>query len=173
MSTDETPLEEPNRRVEDALRAAGVAARVRVLPMSTATAEEAARAVGCPLGAIIKSLLFLAESEPVLVLACGDRQVDSAKLAQTLGVGRKRVKMADAEAVLAHTSFSVGGVPPVGHPGKLRTYVDSGIDRFDEVYAAAGTASAVFGISPEELVRVSGGTLADIARERPEGTPGA
>jgi len=173
MSTDETPLEEPNRRVQDALRAAGVAARVRVLPVSTATAEEAARAVACPLGAIIKSLLFLAEGEPVLVLACGDRQVDSAKLAQALGVGRKRVKMADAEAVIAHTSFRIGGVPPVGHARKLPTYVDSDVDRFTEVYAAAGTANALFGISPDELLRISEGTLADIGRERPQGTTGA
>ena len=173
MATDEPPLQEPNRRVQNALRAAGVAARVRVLPVSTATAEEAARAVGCPLGAIIKSLLFLAEGQPVLVLACGDRQVDSAKLAQALGVGRKRVKMADAEAVFAHTSFRVGGVPPVGHPRELPTYADSAIDRFAEVYAAAGTANALFGISPGDLLRITDGRLADIARERPHGTPAA
>ena len=167
MSTDEPPLAEANRRVQDALRAAGTAARLRVLPVSTATAQEAARAVGCPLGAIVKSLLFLAEGKPILVLACGDRQVDSAKLAQALAVGRKRIRMADAEAVLAHTSYRIGGVPPVGHPRSLPTYVDAGIGRFEMLYAAAGTADALFGISPHELLRITEGTLADITRGRP------
>jgi Cys-tRNA(Pro) deacylase len=167
MSTNETPLEEPSRRVQDALRDGGAAARVVVLPVSTATAEEAARAVGCPLGAIIKSLLFLAEGKPILALVCGDRQVDSAKLAQTLAVGRKRLKMADEEAVLAHTSFRIGGVPPLGHRRRLPTYVDAEIGRFAEVYAAAGTANALFRISPDELLRITQGTVSDISKGRP------
>ncbi len=167
MSTNEAPLEESSRRVQDALRDAGTAARVVVLPASTATAKEAARAVGCPLGAIVKSLVFLAEGEPILALVCGDRQVDSAKLAQTLGVGRKRLKMADEEAVLAHTSFRIGGVPPLGHHRRLPTYVDADIGRFADVYAAAGTANALFRISPDELLRITQGTMADITRGRP------
>jgi prolyl-tRNA editing enzyme YbaK/EbsC (Cys-tRNA(Pro) deacylase) len=75
--------------------------------------------------------------------------------------------MADAEAVLAHTSFRIGGVPPVGHPCRLPTYVDADIGRFAEVYAAAGTASALFRISPDELLRITEGTLTDITRGRP------
>jgi prolyl-tRNA editing enzyme YbaK/EbsC (Cys-tRNA(Pro) deacylase) len=167
MSTTDAPLDEASRRVQEALRAAGSPAQVRALPVSTSTAEEAGRAVGCPLGAIIKSLLFLADGRPVLVLTCGDRQVDSAKLAQRLDIGRKRIKMADADAVLTHTSFPVGGVPPLGHPRRIPTYVDSSVGRFPEVYAAAGTANTLFAISPDELVRITEGQLADITKERP------
>jgi len=138
---------------------------VEVLRESTRTAEDAARAVGCPLGAIVKSLLFLAEERPVLVLASGDRQVDTAKLAKLLGIGRKKLKMADAEAVRRHTSYAVGGVPPLGHPQCLPTYVDSELARFDTLYAAAGSADALFAIERDELLRVAAGRLADIARE--------
>jgi prolyl-tRNA editing enzyme YbaK/EbsC (Cys-tRNA(Pro) deacylase) len=157
-------LSAENRRVQEALAAAGSSARVEVLGESTRTANDAARAVGCPLGAIVKSLLFLAEGQPVLVLASGDRQVDTARLAGLLGIGRKKLKMADVEAVRRHTSYAVGGVPPLSHPQRLPTYVDSELARFDKVYAAAGSANAVFAIDREELVRMVGGRLADITR---------
>jgi Cys-tRNA(Pro) deacylase len=157
-------LSAENRRLQEALVAAGSSARVEVLGESTRTAEDAARAVGCPLGAIVKSLLFLAEGRPLLALVSGDRQVDTARLAGLLGIGRKKLKMADAEAVRRHTSYAVGGVPPLGHPQRLPTYVDSELARFDTVYAAAGSADAVFAIDREELVRMVGGRLADITR---------
>lgn len=158
-----------NRRVQEALAAAGSAARVQVLEESTRTAEDAARAVGCPLGAIVKSLLFLADGRPVLVLASGDRQVDTAALARLLGVGRKKLKMADAEAVRRHTSYPVGGVPPLGHPTPLPTYVDASLARFDTVYAAAGSAETLFAVAREELIRMVDGRVVDITKEASAG----
>ncbi|HEY8490971.1 MAG TPA: YbaK/EbsC family protein [Dehalococcoidia bacterium] len=112
-------LPEPIRAVQAALRQRGVDARVISVPDGAATAADAARAVGCPLGAMAKSLLFLADGEPVLVVAAGDRQVDVPAPAALLGVGRERVKLAGAEAVLQVTGFPVGGVPPLGHPRPL------------------------------------------------------
>lgn len=158
-------LSPENRRVHEALAAVGSSARVQVLEESTRTAEDAARAVGCPLGAIVKSLLFLADGRPVLVLASGDRQVDTAALARLLDVGRKKLKMADPEAVRRHTSYPVGGVPPLGHPTPLPTYVDASLARFDTLYAAAGTADALFAVPHAELTRMVGGRVADITKE--------
>lgn len=153
-------------RVREALRALGLGdGAVRPFPGSTATAEAAARAVGCPLGAIVKSLLFLADGRPCLVLVPGDRQVDPAKLSRALGVGRKKVKMADPETVRRLTGYEVGGVPPLGHREWLETLVDVGLRRYGLVYAAAGVSSALFSISPEELVRVTAGRELPLARD--------
>ncbi len=89
---------------------------VRLLDRSTATAVEAAAAVGCPLGAIVKSLLFLADGQPRLVLVAGDRKADQHLLAALWGISRKRIRIADPETVRQVTGYEVGGVPPVALP---------------------------------------------------------
>ncbi|HEX3898580.1 MAG TPA: YbaK/EbsC family protein [Mycobacteriales bacterium] len=152
-------------RVAAALRAAeanGAADRIQELADSARTAVEAADALGVPVGAIVKSLVFAADGQPILVLASGDHQVDTAKVATVLGVGT--VKRADADLVREATGFPIGGVAPVGHPAPLATVVDEHLGDFEIVWAAAGTPHAVFPTSYDELVRVSGGTPAEVAR---------
>src|SRR5919199_509551 len=119
-------------RVQAALDSYGLEAKVTRLPDSTRTAPEAAQAVGCEVGAIVKSLLFLADGEPVLVLCGGDRRVDTARLAGLLGASE--VKMAPAEEVRRITGYAIGGVPPLGHPTRLPTIMDDGLLRWETVY---------------------------------------
>jgi prolyl-tRNA editing enzyme YbaK/EbsC (Cys-tRNA(Pro) deacylase) len=126
---------------------------VRELPDSARTAPEAAAAVGCELGAIVKSLVFRAGDAPLLALVSGDRRADEARLAALAGAELAR---ADAGFVRTATGFAIGGVPPLGHPAPLRTLMDEGLWRFAEVWAAAGTPHAVFPIAPADLARVVG-----------------
>jgi prolyl-tRNA editing enzyme YbaK/EbsC (Cys-tRNA(Pro) deacylase) len=151
-------------RVAASLRAADAAEAadgVRELADSARTAAEAAAALGVPVGAIVKSLVFAADGDPVLVLASGDHQVDTDKVAAVLGV--RSVKRADADMVRDATGFPIGGVAPVGHPQPLTTVIDQHLSDFPVVWAAAGTPHAVFPTRYVELVRVSGGVSADVA----------
>lgn len=156
----------PPERVAAALRALGLPGEVRVFEASTATAEEAAAAVGCEAGQIVKTLFFLADGRPTMVLAAGDRQVDTGALAQILGVGRKRLKMGSPEEVRAHTGYEVGGVAPVGWPAGADVVVDDSLRRFETVWAAAGAPNAVFEANVERLAAAIGGQWARISRER-------
>jgi len=130
----------------------------------TSTAPEAASAVGCELGAIVKSLCFLIAGTPVLILAAGDRQVDSKALRQILSVSKRKVKIADPDTVKRVTGFAVGGVPPLGHLHPLPTLIDRSLSRFEMVYAAAGSPNAIFAILYEDLVRVTEGQVHDLTR---------
>lgn len=146
------------RRVREALHALGVEVEPVALDDSARTAPEAAAAVGVPLGAIVKSLIFRAQSgAPVLALVAGDRRGDEAAIAALAGepIGR-----ADAEFVREHTGFAIGGVPPVGHD--LHPLIDESLLRFGEVWAAAGTPHHVFGIAPGRLIAITGGRVAAI-----------
>jgi len=147
--------------VQDALRALGLPAAVRELDASTRTAPEAAAAVGCELGAIVKSLVFRGASrgDAVLVLVAGDNRADEGRVEAALG---EAVGRADADYVRAATGYAIGGVPPVGHPAPLRTLVDEDLLRFEVVWAAAGTPRAVFPVAPDALARASGGELAAV-----------
>jgi Cys-tRNA(Pro) deacylase len=156
---------EPTERVQEALDALGLDARVVRFESSTATAQEAADSVGCQLGQIVKTLLFLADGRPTVVLAAGDRNIDTARLAPIVGVGRKRVRMGTPEEVLRLTGFALGGVSPVGMPARHDTLVDDSLRRFEMVWAAAGTGSSVFGVRLEALVAAVGGQWATITRE--------
>lgn len=152
----------PNvERVTTVLRAGGAAGEVRELAASTRTAAEAAAALGVPVGAIVKSLVFAADGEPVLVLASGDHQVDTTAVAHALRAAH--VGRADADLVRDATGYAIGGVAPVGHPRTLRTVVDRHLASYDVLWAAAGTPHAVFSTTYDELVRLTGGTPADLA----------
>lgn len=153
------------QRVQQALDALGLPGRVRVFDDgSTHTAQEAADAVGCALGQIVKTLFFMAESRPTMVLAAGDRQVDTALLAPILGVGRKKLKMGTPAEVMEYTGYPVGGVAPVGWPKPVDVVVDDSLKRFDEVWAAAGAPNAVFPARTEDLVRAVNGQWAAVVR---------
>jgi prolyl-tRNA editing enzyme YbaK/EbsC (Cys-tRNA(Pro) deacylase) len=152
----------PNvERVAAALRGGDASGEIRELADSTRTAEEAAAALGVPVGAIVKSLVFTADGDPVMVLASGDHQVDTVVIATTLGAGK--VRRADADTVRAATGFPIGGVAPVAHSTDLRVLVDRHLATYDVLWAAAGTPHAVFSTSYDELVRLTGGDPADVA----------
>ena len=150
------------RAVVDAGAAQGLTIEPRSFPEGTKTAADAAAAIGVEVGQIVKSLVFLVDGHPVMALVAGDNQLDERKLSSLLDDGR--VSRADADAVRAATGFPIGGVPPLGHASELDVYIDADLLRWDEVWAAAGTWTDVFPIAPSELVRVSGGTVADLAR---------
>lgn len=155
---------ETEERVRQALAALGLPARILSFDGTTATAQEAAEAVGCELGQIVKTLFFLADGRPTVALVAGDRQVDTAALAGLLGVGRKKLKMGTPAEVLEYTGYPVGGVAPVGWPKPVDVVVDDSLKRFDEVWAAAGAPNAVFHARTEDLVRAINGQWATVVR---------
>lgn len=150
------------QRVRDALAGHGVATEVVELAQSTRTAQEAARAIGCDVAQIVKSLVFrgVESGRPVLVLASGTNRVDEARVAAQLD---ESIAGADAAFVREHTGFAIGGVAPVGHPAAMTALLDRDLLRFDVVWAAAGSPHAVFRITPDELVRASGASVADVS----------
>jgi prolyl-tRNA editing enzyme YbaK/EbsC (Cys-tRNA(Pro) deacylase) len=132
------------------------------LETSTRTAAEAAAAIGCTVGQIAKSLIFRAldSGKPVLAIASGSVRVDEARLSEILGedIGR-----ADAAFVREQTGYAIGGVPPVGHSADSAIFIDETLLTFDTIWAAGGTPNAVFRLKPDDLVRLTGGTVAAIA----------
>jgi putative RNA 2'-phosphotransferase len=150
-------------RVQAALREAGIEADVLRLSDSTRTAPEAAAAVGCDVGAIAKSLLFMADGEPLLVICGGDRRVDTAKVAALVGAGS--VKMSTVDDVRRLTGYAIGGVPPLGHATHLKTLMDNRLLRWPVIYAAAGAHDALFPVDPTLLSEKSGALLADVTGE--------
>jgi Cys-tRNA(Pro) deacylase len=126
------------------------------------TAAEAAAAIGCTVAEIAKSLVFRAESgRSVLVVASGADRVDEKKAAAAIG---ERIGRADADFVRERTGFAIGGVPPLGHATQPIVLIDQGLMQFDEIWAAAGTPNAVFRLTPADLVALTGGAVAEIAR---------
>jgi Cys-tRNA(Pro) deacylase len=149
--------------VQQALHNAGLAIEVITYDESTRTAQQAADAVGCELGQIVKSLCFTVEGAPILILTAGDQRVDTRKVAGLYDVGRKRVKIASPEVTLEATGFKPGGVAPVAHATPLPVLIDETLTRYTTVYAAAGSAYSVFPIGVDDLKRITAGRLADIA----------
>ncbi len=160
MNVDAIDDEERTRLVSAGLTAAGIESRIVTLPDSAATAALAAEALGVTVGAIANSLVFLADDEPLLVMTSGAHRVDTAALADRIGV--RRIRRASAEQVLAATGQRVGGVSPTGHPAPLRTIVDESLADFDQLWAAGGTPHAVFPLTFAELVRLTRGTVCSV-----------
>ena len=134
---------------------------MQVLARSTRTAPEAAAAVGAPLGAIVKTLVFRGteSARPLLALVSGANRADEARLSAELG---ERVERPDGAWVREVTGFAIGGIPPVGHAVELPALVDEDLLAFAEVWCAAGTPNTLFGIAPGDLVRVTGARVAQI-----------
>ncbi len=147
------------RRVRDALAAAGLHPEIVEYAETTKTAQAAADALGTTVERIVKSLVFLADGEPLVVLTSGVNRVDTARLGRELG---KRIDRADAARVREATGFAIGGVAPGGYPAPVETLIDRDLLQYDVVWAAAGTPNTVFPIAPRDLVRVSGGRVLDI-----------
>lgn len=134
---------------------------VRELPADTSTAVLAAQALNTTVPTIVKSLLFLASGEPVLVLASGDRRVDARRLARELGL--KKPRMARPDEVIEIAGYAVGGVPPVAHQRPLRTLFDRHLLEHPMVYAAAGANNAIFAVTPQRLLEITGAELTEAA----------
>lgn len=150
------------RVVDHAASSFGVSLEVHEFPDGTRTADDAAAAIGVAVGQIVKSLVFLADGAPVVALVSGANQLSEAKLAAAAGAST--TGRASAEQVREATGYPVGGVPPFGHATSMATFVDEDLLAFDVVWAAAGTPHLNFSITPPELVRLSGGVVADLAR---------
>jgi prolyl-tRNA editing enzyme YbaK/EbsC (Cys-tRNA(Pro) deacylase) len=141
-------------------RSHGLNLDVREFPEGTRTAADAARAIGCQVDQIVKSLLFMADTDPVLVLTSGGHRVDVVKVGQQRSAAT--VRKADAEEVRAATGYAIGGTPPFGHARDLPVLIDHHLTEFTEVWAAAGTPRHVFPITPADLLQATGGEVADV-----------
>lgn len=148
-------------RFTEAARAVGIEPEVKTFPQDTRTAVQAADALGCELAQIVKSLVFMAGDELVLVLTSGANRVDEKLVAPLFGVDK--LAKANADGVREASGFAIGGVPPFGHPRQLRAVMDEDLLAWDVVWAAAGAPDAVFPISPATLVEGAGATVAPVA----------
>jgi prolyl-tRNA editing enzyme YbaK/EbsC (Cys-tRNA(Pro) deacylase) len=148
--------------VAEDLRRLGVDTRIVTMPHSTRSAPEAAATIGCDVAQIVKSLVFrdAERDEPVLVLVSGADRVDESRLAGVVG---RRVERASGSFVRERTGFAIGGVPPVGHSGPVRVYMDEGLVDHDLLWAAAGTPHSVFATTPSELQRATEAEVVSIA----------
>ena len=148
------------KRFRGALEEAGLEDTILTLDDSARTAGEAAAALGCEVGQIVKSLVFRdAWDEPLLVLAAGDVRVDEERVAAIHGVG---VSMGDANFVRAAAGYSIGGVPPFGHLQPIPTLIDASLERWETAWAAAGTPHTVFSLPVAELERITGGRVVTV-----------
>lgn len=148
------------KRVRDALETAGIDVDICEMNQGTRTAEDAARAVGCDVDQIAKSIIFRGEQtgHVVLFLTAGGNRVDADKATAIAG---QPLGKADADLIRAETGFAIGGVSPVGHLTRIQAWIDPRLSDFAEVWAAAGTPRHVFAISPADLIRVTGAIAAD------------
>ena len=146
------------KKVQHTLKSLGFSDEIVIFPDSTRTAIEAAQAVGCSVGQIVKSLVFKGahSHKPVLALVSGSNRVNEKRLGSLVG---ETIEKADADFVRQHTGFAVGGVPPVGHVAPLATFIDRDLFQYNEIWAAAGSPHAVFRLTPGELQNMTGGEV--------------
>jgi prolyl-tRNA editing enzyme YbaK/EbsC (Cys-tRNA(Pro) deacylase) len=138
-----------------------LSSRVREMPTTTRTAEDAARVVGCSVAQIAKSLVFRSQTTglPILVIASGTNRVNEKTIGALIG---ETLEKAGADFVRAKTGFAIGGVPPIGHTEPLITFLDEDLLHQDEIWAAAGTPRAVFRLTPTELQRITDGRVISV-----------
>jgi prolyl-tRNA editing enzyme YbaK/EbsC (Cys-tRNA(Pro) deacylase) len=147
-------------RFERAASDLGLSLDVHEFPEGTKTARDAAQAVGCEVGQIVKSLVLVADGTPFLALTSGPNRADIGRLATLMGANE--VRRATPDEARRATGYAIGGTPPFGHPTPLRTFLDHDLLGYDVVWAAAGTPFAVFPIAPGQLQRVAGAEPADL-----------
>lgn len=148
-------------RVVEAAAREGLAIEVRRFPEGTRTAADAARAVGCEVAQIVKSLVFIADDRPIVALVSGANRVDLDRLVAAVDAASAR--RADGDEARSATGFAIGGVPPFGHAAGTTIVVDGDLLKHEIVWAAAGLPDAVFEVRPQDLVRASGGAVVDLA----------
>ena len=146
--------------VTNRLRELGALGQVHVFSAGVRTAQAAADALGCEVGAIANSLVFDAGGSPVLILTSGAHRVDTAKTAELIGVGA--LDRAAPDFVREHTGQTIGGVAPVGHPKPIATYLDQALASYETIWAAAGHSHSVFPTTYDELRRITGATEIEV-----------
>lgn len=162
---DDLGQQHPNlARVIAAAASAGLPIEVQRFPQGTRTAADAARAVGCDVAQIVKSLVFVADGEPVIALVSGADQLDPVRLAAATGASA--VRRADGDEARDATGFAIGGVPPIGHARPLTVLMDERLLAHDLVWAAAGLPDAVFKASPRALQTAARARVAALAATR-------
>jgi prolyl-tRNA editing enzyme YbaK/EbsC (Cys-tRNA(Pro) deacylase) len=149
------------KKVQEVLKVLGLELQVVELQETTRTSADAARAVGCEVGQIAKSLVFRGQrtQRPILVIASGSNRVNEKRVGELIS---EPLGKADADFVRQKTGFVIGGVPPVGHAEKLEVFIDEDLLRYSEIWAAAGTPNAVFRLTPSDLVRMTEGRVIGI-----------
>ena len=152
---------EPVKRAEKALKEFDPNLFVECLEQTARTANDAATALGCNVGAIVKSLLFRAEKSYVLCLVSGDKKCSLKKLKKILG--EKDISMANADQVKEITGYTIGGVSPIGHFTKVNILIDKNLNRFTDIFAAAGHPNCIFKINFDQLTRLTNGKIEEIA----------
>ena len=156
------PLHPTAARFAESAKRLELEVEIRQFEATTRTAEDAARAIGCSVGQIVKSLVFIVDGEAVLTLVSGTNRLDVRKLAALWGVSGEKIKRADADKVREVTGYAIGGVPPFAHARKLKTFIDEDFWQHERVWAAGGTANTVFAIAPDDLARVTDGQAATL-----------
>lgn len=157
----EKNLSKNAKRVQSALAGFGLDLVVVEFPESTRTAQDAANAIGCQVEQIVKSLVFQCQpsGKAVLIAASGGNRVNEKRIKEILG---EKIVRADVEFVKEVTGYPIGGVPPLAHTQPIETIIDEDLLQYEEIWAAAGTPNAVFRLSPQELVLITGGRVAEI-----------
>ena len=150
-----------SQKVQEALIEHGVSSQVVEMPKSTRTADDAARAAGCQVGQIVKSLIFRGKNthQPILVATSGANRVNEKTIANLIS---EPLAKADAEFVREKTGFAIGGVPPVGHVRQIRIFIDEDLLQYNEIWAAAGTPKAIFKLTPQELQKITAGQVVSV-----------
>lgn len=149
------------RDLKEYMRARGIKGDfIELKPGEARTSAAAARAVGCALGQIAKSILLMGKQSKVLVVMSGDRRVDVRKVSQLVG---EKLRLASPREVLEETGFSVGGIPPFGHRQKIRTIADPSIRRFEHVYTSGGSENTLLKIDVEELMRACAAEIHEVS----------
>ena len=151
---------EPVKRAEKFLKDFDQSLEVNVLENSARTAQDAATALGCDVGAIVKSLLFKTENTFILCLVSGDKRCSLDKLKKIKN--KKDVSMASPEDVKTQTGYTIGGVSPVGHLNKMEIFIDKSLERFNKIFAAAGHPNCVFKINYSNIQKITNGKIEDI-----------
>lgn len=156
------PLSDNAQKIQNFLIERGFTCSVKELPDSTRTAQEAAQAIGCEVAQIAKSIIFVdkATGNPILAIASGINQVDVKKIEKATGL---HLTKADSQFVKERVGFAIGGVPPVGHREKIKTFLDPTLLKYETIWAAAGTPFAVFQLKSSEIQKLTAGEFLDLA----------
>lgn len=151
-------LKKSAEKVQAVLNELGFELNVVELSDSTRTAQEAADTIGCTVSQIAKSLIFKGKTsqKPILIIASGTNRVNEKAIKEHIG---ENIGKADADFVLEHTGFAIGGIPPMGHKNPITTLIDEDLMQYDEIWAAAGTPNAVFKLTPKILVELTKGSI--------------
>ncbi len=156
-------LSESAQRVQEALKRHHIDIKVVEFKDTTRTAQEAAATIGCHVGQIAKTLIFKGKKNgnPICIIASGQNRVDEKKVEQLID---EAIEKPNAEFVLQHTSFAIGGIPPIGYELEIKPLIDQDLMQYQEIWAAAGTPFAVFRITPHELIKISKAIISDIKK---------